>query len=219
MGEMQIRDVRTWSFDGQASMDDLVTEAPEESLAALLRAYGLDGYGEAADLVVVRQGQHARLTGAATGESVIAPVHMETRDIDRYKAWIGTPDSTLGSVDAVVSHFDLPHRAWNGGGEFDPAELSDAERQDIERASWHYIFGYSPSVASYCEAIQRVYAPFELSVFAARKVVVEAGGELMLPEGVPAVLLLDELEIRDGGHLCFMSPFNLTVRHLRKVTA
>lgn len=219
MTEIQVRDTRNWSSTGLAGMEDQVTEAPEKSLATILRAYGLDGYRDAADLVTVRQAQLARLTAASPSESAITPVHMETRDIDRYKAWLGTPDETLGSVDAVVKHFDLPQQAWSRGADFDPADLREDERRDIERASWHYIFGYSPSVASYREAVERVYAPFTLSVFAARKVVVEAGGELLLPEGEPAVLLFEELEIKDGGHLCFMAPFNMTVRHLRKVAA
>lgn len=219
MTEVQIQQLRDWFSTGSVDSEDLALTSQEEDFSALLRAYGLDGYYGARELVHVRHGELACLTSRPGPMSAISPVAMETRDIDRYKDWIGTPDSTLEAGGELVSSFDLPRREWRRGGDFDPRQLTEAELADIERASWHYIFGYSPSVAGYREAIERVYAPFALSIFAARKIVIEAGGELLLPEGEPAVLLFEEMEIEQGGHVRFMSPFNLTVRHLRKVAA
>lgn len=219
MAEMQLHQMRDQAFAGSLGGDDLAVTPREERFSELLRAYGLDGVRGIQDSLHVQGGKLACLTSVPGQDSVIAPVLMETRDIDRYKDWIGTPDSTLEAGGELVSHFDLPHQEWHRGGDFDPQQLSERELKDIERASWHYIFGYSPSVAGYREAVERVYAPFKLAIYAARHVVIEPGGELLLPEGEPAVLLFEEMEIKKGGHVRFMAPFNLSVRHLRKTGA
>lgn len=190
-----------------------VLDASSAQFENLLRCYGLDGVESVASDVRVRPGERLTLFSVDDGSSAIPPIALETRDIDLYKHWLGTPDAVLAAGGEVVSDFDLPDRPWTHGEDVALDRLSEAELKNTERASWHYIFGHSPAVASYREIITRLYAPFKLSIFAARTLVVEPGGEILLPEGVPAALLFNRLEIQAGGCIRFMAPFNLTVRN------
>jgi hypothetical protein len=158
------------------------------------------------------------LTSARDAISAIAPVWRSTERVDTFKAWVGVADEDAVADSPMARYWRLPASPWSGRSFRRAADLSPAEREDIETAGRAYIFGNSCAVASYREAIERVTGTFEVAVYAARSVRI-APGAMLRVSGAPAVLLFGELEIADGGQLVVQSVCRAAIGRLTKIAA
>lgn len=188
-----------------------------DDFGRLLAWCGLDAGQVHAQPLVVASGQQIRLSYQGAEPSHVAPVVVRTSDIDQFKTWIGMPDDPFTRGEFDVHPDEFPARQWLRGADFDPGALTPQERADLELAARTYLFGYSALAADYRDAIVRMYAPFEMGVFAFHQLVIEPDAELLLPAGAPVLLLADEVTIHRGGRLLSHTPFTLAARLLRKV--
>lgn len=206
----------------QTSRQLAFDHAPDESLPIhrfpiyedILARHGLRGATEPRDTLVVRSGAALHLTTRAGLQSTIAPHLQQLDNLDTFKAWIGVQDERF-ECGAVPMPTDLPSGPWTGGADFDVDGLSAQQRTDIGLAARCYLFGYSRLVATYRDAITRVYAPFTVAAYMIRHLTIEPGAELTV-SGAPALLLFDQIDLYRGGRMVFHDPFSMCVRHLHK---
>ncbi|MEM6795443.1 MAG: hypothetical protein AAF725_15810 [Acidobacteriota bacterium] len=136
----------------------------------------------------------ARLDLTSESASALEPRRIETPSLRQYKGWIGRPDEAAEGLLA------------------DPGAEAD-----LEAAGRLYLFGDSRLVAaSDRSAIERERGPFRAAVYAARRVVVEPEAALVV-SGDPAILLFEELVLRDGGQLVTYTATHATFGLLRKL--
>lgn len=183
-------------------------------LDRVLDACGLDlDIARAPDLVVAA-GQNLILTDQSD-DSALVPHIIGVDDVDTAKALVGVEDH-LVRPDAPPLAMPLPAQPWTLGDDFDPAELTQAQRDDIKNAAYNYMFGNSALVASYRGAISRLYSPFRIPVYVARRVSLETEGSLLL-NGSAALVVCREMEIAEGGRLTCVTPFNLVAERMSKL--
>ena len=149
-----------------------------------------------------------------TDASDIKPFHLHTSDLDRFKSWIGMPNEYVRAGKAAGPGFEAlsPFDARLAQPD---AELSTDERQDIFLAAGAYLFGDSATVAEYRRAIELRMAPFEIAVYAARRVILRPTGSLTL-SGPPAVLVAGSITLQSGSVLTSKTVSRILSDHLVK---
>lgn len=139
----------------------------------------------------------ARLDG--TEASALRPFARQTPSIDDFKALIGVPDHYIESGKAIApAPLGVAYDPKLEG----PEPLNPEELHGLLRAAGNYLFGPSAAVAEFRTAIEARLAPFELAVYAVRRLRLRSTGSLTV-SGLPAVLIAKEVEIDDGGGLVF----------------
>ncbi len=176
--------------------------------------FGLEEAPERRESLVLGPGESLSLSTRPGVESAVVPHLLRLDDLDQLKTWIGTPDESFErGVFAIPS--ELPSRPWSGDTDFDADALTEQQRADIDLAARCYLFGFSPLVDTYRDAIVRLYAPFMVAAYMIRKLRIEPGAELTV-SGAPALLLFDRIDLYRGGRVLFYDPFAMWVRHLHK---
>jgi hypothetical protein len=158
---------------------------------------------------------HAVLDG--TDASDLKPYHKRTEDLDNFKSWIGLPDSYIRSGKAVAQPCDRP-RVYDQRLDDPGANLSEAEQRDVFLAAGCYLFGDSAAVAKYRRAIELRLAPFDIAVYAARRVILRPSGSLTI-SGPPAVLIAGQVDIHPGAALVTHTVSRILSDHLVKIEA
>ncbi|MEO1370234.1 MAG: hypothetical protein AAFX50_23885 [Acidobacteriota bacterium] len=176
-----------------------------------LRALGLGRALLDRDLVVP-SGARLELTTATDAPSALAPRILETADLAVYKTWIGRADAG----DHAAHDFGPAPAPWRSATPSSVSELDADQLADLETAGRIYLFGDSSRVASYRGVLEALRGPFRAAAYAARRVVVEPGALLRI-SGDPAVVLFDELIVRDGGRLVTSTPTRATFGRLEKL--
>jgi hypothetical protein len=134
-----------------------------------------------------------------TDASAWRPSRSSTGDLDEFKRWIGLPDTYIRSGKVRAQCCDAPIFYNQRLG--DPrAELSDAEIRALHLAAGSYLFGDSAACAKYRRAIELRMAPFEIAVYAVRRLILRPGATLTVT-GLPAVVLAERIEIHPGSVL------------------
>ncbi len=138
----------------------------------------------------------ARLDG--TENSDLCPFFKQTEDLGRFKEFIGLPDSYLRSGKAIApesSELEYSERFA------DPQlELTETEMLTVMQATGSYLFGDSRAVARFRRAIELRMAPFQIAVYAARKVILRPTASLTI-SGLPAVVITKEIDIQPGASI------------------
>jgi hypothetical protein len=178
-----------------------------------LDAFGVGSEAVRAELRI-RRGEQRRLTDVV-GSSVRATI-LRTADLHEFREWIGHAPSP-----AVLERFDAslrPSAPWCGRRVASFDELTVAERQDVEKAMKVFLFGDSRSVADYEQVLEACYAPFRAAAYAIRRLVIEPGASLHVA-GLPAVLLVENFDLHDGGTLHLDTITSAVIGQMRKLTA
>lgn len=137
-----------------------------------------------------------RLDGSSNSE--LRPFHRQTASLDDFKSLIGIPDRFIQSNKATPP---APLNVAFSEKFSDPEHsLSPDEFNDVLRAAGNYLFGSSSAIAQFKQAIEMRLAPFNLSVYAARKIRIRPTGILTI-SGPPSVIIAEEIEIDSGGGL------------------
>lgn len=196
------------SENSRATEDILAGGNPRE----VAREFDLD-FARGRARLHVQANQALDLTSSRGSVSAIPPVWRRTGSLDTFKAWIGTG----GGVVSLAS-LPVPAQPWSGRTFSLPQDLCVQERADIEMAGYAYLFGDSSRVASYRQAIEQVAGAFELAVYMAHDVRIEAGGVLRI-HGAPALVLFERLQIVEGGRLLINVPSRVHVGEISKLAA
>lgn len=167
--------------------------------------------------LIVKSGSNLVISTTLDSEESFQPCLRTTNNLDQFKAWIGMSDS-LFEQGVFSQTEDLPLKSWTPKPVTDKSKLTPTEQQEIERASYNYIFGNSKLVESYKEIVETLHAPFEIAVCAIKKVVIEPGSSLIIQGSRPAVLIFGELEIIEDGQVKIYAPTNMTVQKLCKIS-
>jgi hypothetical protein len=159
---------------------------------------------------------HSTITLSTTSgaESKLTPHICSTNQFDQFKAWIGFSDEDFEK--GILPTPELPSSPWQHQTVPAATALTPLEKQNIQVAGFAYLFGHSSQVESYKTAIETLHAPFEAVVYAIERVSIAAGGCLVVQGDRPAIILINELEIIEGGHITLHSPTTLTVQLLKK---
>ena len=147
------------------------------------------------DSLIIDRNAQTHLSSDLNEQSAIIPKILTTNDLDQYKSWIGRDDAGIDNTQWI-----LPTAPWEKRAISDFKELTTEEKENIEKAGWVYLFGNSTLVKSYREIIEFSNAPFEVAIYAARKVTIRSGSSLIV-SGTPAILLFEELNIHLPGDL------------------
>jgi len=189
----------------------------DEAPNSVAGEFGLDLTSSRAYLHV-RTHQTLELTSSRDSVSAISPVWRRTSHVDTFKSWVGVDDAACPGESVAQQYWPLPSRPWTGRSFADSQELSAQERADIEAAGYAYIFGDSSRVASYRSVIERLTGSFELAIYMAREVRIEAGAVLRI-HGAPALVLFERLHIVEGGQLLVNAPSRIHVGEMIKLSA
>jgi len=190
----------------------------QKGFESLLSEFDLNQISEVhCEPLIVKSGSQVVISTTLALSAPFQPCLRSTNNLDQFKAWIGLPNSLFEQ--GVFSFTkELPSKPWMPKAVSDTSSLSPAEREDIQRASYAYIFGNSKLVDGYKQVIEKLHAPFEVAVCAIEKVIIEAGGSLIIQGSRPAVLIFGELEIIEGGNIKIYAPTNMTVQKLHKIS-
>ena len=172
-------------------------------------AFGLQKY-DIVDSLLIGSNVSKNLSSDLAKHSAIIPKICTAKNLDQYKSWIGRDDTGIEDTPWV-----LPAASWNDRKIHVFSELTPEEVENIEKASWVYLFGNSALVKSYRDIIEFCNAPFEVAVYAARKVIIQPGGSLIV-SGMPAILLFEELEIHSQGNLTIYTVCHAKIGTLQK---
>lgn len=163
---------------------------------------GIDSTEETAELLVVPSGQTAFLT--TEGDQSALPARLiKLESIAKVKELIGFDDE-LFEQDKMSE--PPPPGDWllvtaKPSSQIDIMQLQQAHR---------FVYGLLTEInAEELAAIDQSLAPFELAVYAIRKLIIEPKAILEVT-GKPALLLCESLEICGGGQLAVYVPGNLT---------
>ncbi|MCG8367929.1 MAG: hypothetical protein MJA27_31925 [Pseudanabaenales cyanobacterium] len=176
----------------------------------VLTAFGLQKY-DILDSLLIGNNVQKNLSSDLEKHSSITPKIFITKNLDQYKSWIGRDDTGVEDTPWV-----LPTALWNDRKISVVNELTPEEVENVEKAGRVYIFGNSALVRSYREIIEFCNAPFEVAVYAARKVIIKPGGSLIV-SGIPAILLFEELEIHSLGNLAIYTVCHAKIGTLQKI--
>lgn len=147
------------------------------------------------------------------GETVeITPHLCSTFQLDRFKTWIGLPDQDFQQ--GRFPQPPLPSDSWQHSSA--PENLSEPEQKNLTTAGFAYLFGDSTQVDRYRTTIETLYAPFVATAYVIEKLTIEANACVIVQGEHPAILLISELEIIEGGCIKLFCPTNLTVQQLKK---
>jgi hypothetical protein len=139
---------------------------------------------------------------------------LETQNLEQYKEWIGVPDARIESG-LFLPPRDLPQIS---PAVLERADLSLAEKKDLQRAFDYFVFGNSRVVTDYYTAISLHCSPFRAAVYACREVEILSGASLEFTN-LPSILLIDRVVIHEGGSIKFFTPSKVLVGTLEKVGA
>ncbi|MEB3311177.1 MAG: hypothetical protein VKJ02_13185 [Snowella sp.] len=168
------------------------------------------------ELLTVKADSQVVLSTTLDRSTSYGPCLRQTNQFDQFKAWIGMPNALFEQ--GVFSFTQaLPSSPWPSNYFPESSRLTDLEKENIQKAGYAYLFGNSQLVASYKAVIEKLHAPFEVAVWAIEKIRIEAGSSLIIQGDLPAVLMVGELEIVEGGNITLYSPTNLTVQKLQKI--
>jgi hypothetical protein len=157
----------------------------------------------------------AVLDGAAA--SALQPFQARTSDLDRFKAWIGLPDAYIRSGKAIAPPGEFA-RLYDHRFADPAAALNDDEWHDLLLAAGSYLFGDSAPVADYRRAIELRMAPFEIAIYAARRLILRPGRSLTIL-GPPAVVIANRIEIHPGATIKTETVSRILADHLVKIEA
>ena len=149
-----------------------------------------------------------------TAASDLRPFVTRTNDLDVFKAWIGLPDAYVRSGKSIAPR-DITC-AYDETFADSSAALNDYEFRGLMLAAGCYLFGDSADVAQYRRAIELRLAPFEIAVYAARRLIFRSGGSLTIT-GPPAVLISHRIELQSGSTITTQTVSRILSDHLIKV--
>lgn len=190
----------------------------QERFEYLLAEYKLNRVSEVhSKPLIVKSGSNVVISTTLDLQTPFQPCLRITKNLNQFKVWIGMPNS-LFEEEVFSFTKELPSNSCIPESFADKSSFSLAEEKDIQRASYAYLFGNSKLVDGYKEIIEKFYAPFEVAVCAIEKIVIESGGSLIIQGSRPALLILRELEILQGGNIKIYAPTNMTVQKLYKLS-
>jgi hypothetical protein len=154
----------------------------------------------------------ATLDGTETSD--LTPFRVRTPDLDTFKSWIGLPDAYIRSGKAIAFQGDAPKL---DGQKFadSRATLSDSEHRDLLLAAGSYLFGDSAAVAAYRHAIELRLAPFEIAVYAVRRLILRPTASLSIV-GPPSVVIANRVELHSGAAIRSQTVSRILCDHLVK---
>lgn len=148
-----------------------------------------------------------------TEQSDLKPHFRQTHSLEDFKDLIGIPNAYIRDGRAIAP----PPRELVFDPRFeDPAvELTAEEQRTVDLAAEAYLFGDSQLVSRFRKPIEVRLAPFDVVVYAARKVVLRPTGSLTL-SGPPAVLLTRDIEIKNGASISTQTVSRILSDHMLK---
>jgi hypothetical protein len=140
----------------------------------------------------------------------------QTADVTQFKAWIGVPDEWIERQE-LEGLPEIPTAPWTKTDATAVEQLTEEEWANVQLAAKAYLFGHSALVSSYAPAIELFFGPFAADVYVIPRLVIEEGATLTV-SGRPAALLIEDLEIHEGGRWNLQTILRIHVQSLRKVT-
>lgn len=211
--------MQTGSLFASRDLSTIIAASPAglvhrfQDYAGALAQYGLEPRQGRSEPLVIGDGVELVISGSTPCELLCC--RLKTDDVDEFKSWIGLAD------DLIRSGVSMPPAQFPQGPYSDrlagPLEgLTDAEWKDVQLATNYYLFGQSSLVAAYKPAIVRHYAPFEAALYAAERIEIMAGGALTIT-GYPAILIVKDLIIHEGGKIQAYAATRMTADNLLKL--
>jgi hypothetical protein len=168
--------------------------------------------------LVMEAGRHGVLTSDLREVSTLTPTVLRTSSVEEFKSWLGWGDRELLEWPGEPVRWELPSQPWSGRPVRSSADLTPAERADVEKAGWIYLFGDSRQVCDYRQLIELCHAPFELAVYAAPRLELLPGATLNVKDA-PALLLFDEVVLHPGAQLATFTICRAMLGRLEKLEA
>jgi len=200
--------------------------------AARVVAEGLERCGIGRDELVaedliVSSGETLVLHGHPRQKSPLArgTAWLQTGDLDVMKRWVGLPNQIASSkIGFTFAPAELPEPAVLEGRE----TFSSEEQEILNRALKAYLYGQSAGLQAYKPLLEEYRAflgrqhpglteGFVIGVWRARRIVIEAGGLLVITGPLASALIVDEMDIHAGGTLNIQSIAYLNIGTLRKL--
>lgn len=181
----------------------------DTSFEEALSAYGLTR-DQAAAPIHVRAGETIDLHDLAV------PQVLRTSDVAQFKAWIGVPDAWIEN-NTLEGLPEIPSEPWTKNAATTVEQLTEQEWANVQMAAKAYLFGHSALVESYAPAIEMFFGPFAAEVYVIPRLVIESGAVLTV-SGRPSALLIEELEIHEGGRWNLQTILRINVQSMRKLT-
>ena len=194
---------REWPRADAANGDD------RRSFARNLAFYGIAP--QQAELVVPA-GRTSTLDTTPGATGVVVPRLLATRDLDRFKAWLGVPDHAFERGD-LPPYPVSPLSPWLGD------DLAEPDPAAVLLARQAYVHGYSKLIEGGKALIERLSGEFRASCAAIGRRVVEPGAALVVQGTLPAVLIVGELRLYEPGTLRIQTETRMCVDRLVKIEA
>ena len=133
--------------------------------------------------------------------------------IGEVKRLLGVPDATFknGTSDSHIKYLPVP--SYAAKSDVTLAGLTEEERNDLENATYAYLFGDSDKVKGWTDTINRLMLPRELSFVAAESVTVTPSSPLYITN--PSYTF-GTVTIEPGGQIIVKSDSAVNVQVLIK---
>ena len=202
-------------FPGLPLSDYLITDSnrPAEVVEDALLRCGLTREAFVWNDLVLQEGERIELPCEAQ-RLPGGIIEVASNNIDAFKRCVGFDDEEVRSGPKSV-HPRMPSRK-----RLDPAKLRDItgltqkQADELIIAGDAYLYGDSTRTRDWRELLEQRYAPFRVSVVAARRIVLPAGAD-MLVHVYPTLLIAEEL-VFAGGSLTINSKARIHVGQVIK---
>lgn len=149
------------------------------------------------------------------GESHVKPSYITINSLDEIKSLIGVSDREFESGQRGEVIVDLPPPLPKGKKRKAPAKLTEEERQAINRAGEHYIFGHSKRTRSYKKPFESMRMPMRVAAFASENITVTKDRPYKITGPDPVVLTAGVITMEAGSEIIVETEAHITAQLLQ----
>ncbi len=201
------------------SFNDL-TQAQKKKHEAELKRFGLSPVSDAvydhAQLFATKRSKPERVVlSSDASESDVTPHYLTLNSLDEVKSLVGISNEAIESG-KMGRHSAAPPPPLAAGKRRKPAgELSETERQQINQAAEHYIFGHSETVRSYKALFEALRMPMRVAAFSSEDIIVTPGTPLELKGPDPVTLVAGVITMEAGSEIIVETTAHITAQVLQ----
>ncbi|MEJ2169422.1 MAG: hypothetical protein P8X90_28275 [Desulfobacterales bacterium] len=197
-----------------------LTAEQQKNYEAQMKKFGLSPRSEAvydhARLVAAKRGKAGPVVlSSDEAKSHVKPNYITINSLDEIKSLIGVADNAFESGQRSEAIFDLPPPLPKGKKRKAQAQLTEEERQTINRAAEHYIFGHSKRTRSYKTAFESLRMPMRVAAFASENITVTKDRPYRITGPDPVVLTAGVITMEAGSEIIVETEAHITAQLLQ----